>query len=38
MRANHNHDTPAVKQADLETLVAEVLRETRTLEIGRAHV
>lgn len=36
MRANHNHDTPAVKQADLETLVAEVLRETRTLGASQA--
>jgi len=36
MRANHSHDTPAVKQADLETLVAEVLRETRTLGASQA--
>jgi len=36
MRANHNHDTPAVTQTDLETLVAEVLRETRTLGASQA--
>ncbi|HVC37271.1 MAG TPA: metalloprotease PmbA [Gammaproteobacteria bacterium] len=33
---NSSHDTPALKQADLETLVAEVLRETRTLGANQA--
>jgi len=36
MRMNSSHDTPALKQADLETLVAEVLRETRTLGANQA--
>ncbi len=36
MRANHSHDTPTVKQDDLETLVAEILRETRTLGASQA--
>lgn len=35
MRANPGHDTPALKQADLETLAAGVLREARAL--GASH-
>ncbi|MDE2090784.1 MAG: metalloprotease PmbA [Gammaproteobacteria bacterium] len=36
MHANRAHDTPAVKQADLENLVAEVLNETRRLGASQA--
>ena len=36
MHANSAHDTPAVKQADLETLVAEVLSETHKLGASQA--